>query len=198
MNSYGTYTDEQLLLMLSGDDQQAFTELYNRYHTGIYNYQSAFVKIPSIAEDLTQEVFLKIWEARRRMEIHTSFTAYIFRISRNVAIDSIKKISADRQLRNEVMHNMQSSFPENGISKLQAKEVHSLYNQAVDSLSRQRKAVYVLCREEGKTYEEAAKLLGISRHTVKEHMTESLRSLRHFLSEKAKTALLLAIIFRAF
>ena len=198
MKSYCTYTDEQLLLMLSGSDQQAFTELYNRYHTGIYNYQSAFIKIPSLAEDLTEELFMKIWEARHRLEIHTSFASYIYRVSRNVAIDSIKKIASDRELLNEVMLYMQSFFPESGISKLQEKEDQYLYKQAIDSLSRQRKTVYLLCKEEGKTYEEAARLLGISRHTVKEHMAESLRSLRHFLSEKAKTAMLFAILFRVF
>ena len=60
MKDHSAYTDEQLLLLLAGSDQQAFTALYNRYHTGIYNYQLAFVKIPSIAEDLTQEVFLRV------------------------------------------------------------------------------------------------------------------------------------------
>lgn len=198
MNSYGTYTDKQLLLMIGNNDQQAFAELYNRYHIGIYNYQSAFVKIPSLAEDLTQEVFMKIWEVRLRLEIHTSFAAYIYRVSRNVAIDAMKKIASDRELLNEVILYTQSCLPESAINQLQKKEDYFLYKQAIDSLSHQRKTVYLLCREEGKTYEEAAELLGISRHTVKEHMAESLRSLRHFLTEKAKTALLFAILFRIF
>lgn len=69
MGFHSTYTDEQLLQLLSESDQYAFTTLYDRYHAGIYRY----VKIPSIAEDLTQKVFLKIWEARQRLKIHTSF-----------------------------------------------------------------------------------------------------------------------------
>jgi RNA polymerase sigma-70 factor (family 1) len=196
MKDYSTYTDEQLLLLLAGSDQEAFTALYNRYHTGIYNYQLAFVKIPSIAEDLTQEVFLKIWEARIRLKIHTSFAPYIFRISRNTAIDFMKKIVADRELRNEIILHQQSFFGDSGNNHLQAKEYHHLYKQAIDSLSQQRRTVFLLCREEGKTYQEVARLLGISRHTVKEHMTKSLHSLRNFLSEKTESALLLAILFR--
>ncbi|MEP7375144.1 MAG: RNA polymerase sigma-70 factor [Chitinophagaceae bacterium] len=196
MKNYSTYTDEQLLLLLAGSDQEAFTGLYNRYHTGIYNYQLAFVKIPSIAEDLTQEVFLKIWEARSRLKIHTSFASYLFRISRNTAIDFMKKIAADRELRNEIILHQQSFFAGSGNNQLQAKEYNHLYKQAVDSLSQQRRTVFLLCREEGKTYQEVAGLLGISRHTVKEHMTKSLHSLRNFLSEKTESVLLLAILFR--
>jgi RNA polymerase sigma-70 factor (family 1) len=197
MKDHSAYTDEQLLLLLAGSDQQAFTELYNRYHTGIYNYQLAFVKIPSIAEDLTQEVFLKIWEARCRLRIHTSFASYTYRISRNTAIDFMKKIAADRELRNEIILQKQSFFADSN-SQLQAKEYNHLYKQAIDSLSRQRRTVFLLCREEGKTYQEVARLLGISRHTVKEHMTKSLHSLRNFLSEKTESALLLAILILLF
>jgi len=198
MKDHSTYTDEQLLLMLADSDQQAFTALYNRYHTGIYNYQLAFVKIPSIAEDLTQEVFLKIWEARNRLKIHTSFAAYIYRISRNTAIDFMKKIAADRELRNEIILHKESFFPDSSSSQLLAKEYNHLYKQAIGSLSQQRRTVFLLCREEGKTYKEVARLLGISRHTVKEHMTKSLHNLRNFLSEKTESALLLAILFRLF
>ena len=198
MKDHSTYTDEQLLLLLAASDQQAFTGLYKRYHTGIYNYQLAFVKIPSIAEDLTQEVFLKIWEARKRLQIHTSFASYIYRISRNTAIDFMKKIAADRKLRNEIILHKQSFLPDSSNGLLLAKEYNHLYKQAIDSLSQQRRTVFLLCREEGKTYKEAARLLGISRHTVKEHMTKSLHSLRNFLSEKTESALLLAISFWLF
>jgi RNA polymerase sigma-70 factor (family 1) len=198
MNEHSNYTDEQLLFMLADSDQQAFTGLYNRYHAGIYNYLLAFVKIQSIAEDLTQEVFIKIWEARRRLQVHTSFAAYIFRISRNTAIDFMKKIAADRKLRNEIILQAQPVFPDNGSNGLLAKEYHHLYKRAVDSLSKQRRTVFLLCREEGKTYEEVAGILGISRHTVKEHMAESLRTLRNFLQEKAEAAILLIIFFRIF
>jgi len=198
MIDYTTYSDDQLLLLLAGSDQQAFTELYHRYHAGIYNYQLSFVKIPSISEDLTQEVFLKIWKARQRLQIHTSFAAYIYRASRNTAIDFMKKIAADRELRNEIILHMQSCFPDSGNSQLQVKEYRYLYKQAIDSLSKQQRTVFLLCREEGKTYEEVAGLLGISRQTVKEHMAKSLRSLRNFLSEKTEAALLIAIFFGLF
>ncbi len=193
IHNYTAYPDEQLLLFLADSHQEAFTELYNRYHSGIYRYQLTFVKIPSIAEDLTQEVFIKIWEARHRMKVHTSFAAYLFRVSRNTAIDFMKKIAADKKLRNEIILHLQLNFPENSTNPLIAKEYEHLYQQAIESLSKQGSNVFRLCREEGKTYEEAAGILGISHQTVKEHMAKSLRNLRDFLSQKMDTALTIII-----
>src|SRR5689334_19384443 len=103
MSLHDNYTDDHLFQLLSESDQLAFTELYNRYHAGIYRYLLTFVKIPSISEDLTQEVFLKIWEARYRIKIHSSFAAYLFRSSRNTAIDFLKKVAVDRKLINEII-----------------------------------------------------------------------------------------------
>src|SRR5689334_20927317 len=133
MNDHYTYTDEQLMNMLNKSDQQAFTELYKRYHAGIYHYQLAFVKIPSISEDLTQEVFMKIWEARQRLHVHSSVASYIYRISRNTTIDFMKKIAADRELRNEIILHSQSFTTDNSNSQLQVKEDYHLYRQAIES-----------------------------------------------------------------
>lgn len=195
MHNYTKYTEEQLLHLLTDSDQQAFTELYNRYHSGIYRYQLTFVKNPSITEDITQEVFLKIWEARQRLKVHTSFAAYIFRISRNTAIDFMTKVAADKKLRNEIIFHLELNSPESSTNQLISKEYQHLYQQAIGSLSKQERKVFRLCREEGKTYVEVAGILGISRHTVKEHMAKSLRSLRDFLSQKMDTALKIIILF---
>lgn len=198
MDFHSTYTDEQLLQLLSESDQDAFTTLYDRYHVGIYRYQLTFVKIPSIAEDLTQEVFLKIWEARQRFKIHTAFAPYLFRISHNTAIDFLKSIAADQKLRHEIIAHVQLTVPESSSSQLINKEYQHLYQEAIGSLSKQGRTVFLLCREEDKTYEEVANILGISHHTVKEHMAKSLRSLRNFLSRKMDTAIQATFLFFLF
>ena len=196
MFDYSKYPDAQLLKMLGDSNQQAFTELYKRYHIGIYNFQLAIIKIPSISQDITQEVFAKIWEARKRIQIHTSFAAYIFRISRNSSIDFLKKIATERKLHDEIVIHRNSFSTDSTNLYLKAKEYRYLYNQAIDSLSIQQRSVFLLCKEEGKAYEEVALLLGISRHTVKEHMTNSLRKLRAFLFNKIETLLLFILFAR--
>ena len=89
---------------------------------------------------------------------------------------------------------MQLDFTESSTNQLIAKEYQHLYQQAIGSLSTQGGKVFRLCREEGKTYEEVAGILGISHHTVKEHMAKSLRSLRNFVSQKMDISLKIIIV----
>src|SRR5262249_6521592 len=117
--------------------------------------------------------------------------------SRNTAIDFIKKIAADKELQKEICNRQLHIIGEDDY-QLMTKEYHRLYLQAIEALSPQRRNVFLLCREEGKTYEEAAHILGISRDTVKEHMAKSLRFLREFLADRTELTLLLVIAFDLF
>jgi len=69
-----------------------------------------------------------------------------------------------------------------------------MYRTAVATLSPQRQKIFILCKEKGKTYEEVAAELGISRNTVKEHMVQSLRSLRNYFAEKDQLTLIIIIL----
>jgi RNA polymerase sigma-70 factor (family 1) len=198
MRVYDTYSNEQLLHLLSKNDQEAFTALYHRFHAGIYHYLLTFVKSSFHAQDLTQEVFLKIWSARQRINVYSSFEAYIFRISHNAAFDFMKKMAADRALHKEIIWQSQTTTAINHQNDLVEKEYEKIYHDAIASLTKQGLKVFLLCREEGKTYEEAASIMGISHHTVKEHMANALHRLRSFLAKKTLAALQVMVLFWIF
>jgi RNA polymerase sigma-70 factor (family 1) len=198
MRVYDTYSNEQLVLLLSENDQDAFAILYDRFHAGIYYYLLSFVKAPCYAEDLTQEVFLKIWTARERLKLRSSFESYIFRTARNAAFDFMKKIAADRALRSEIISHAQTNQINNDHNRLIEKECDKIYHEAIGTLSTQGLKVFKLCREEGKTYHEAASIMGISHQTVKEHMAHALQRLRIFLAKKTQAALPVLILFWGF
>lgn len=195
---YSTYTDEQLFQLLQSGDQKVFEEIYTRYHKSVYAYLLGFVKDNSLAEDLTHEVFMKIWDIRNQVTLHTSFSSYLFRICHNKAINTLEKIASDNKLRNRVMLHLQtlssSEIQETG----KLKEYDQLLESALESLPPQRRKVFQLCREEGKTYDETASQLGISRNTVKEHMVKAQKALRSFLDEKGEIAFLLLVIANYF
>jgi len=69
-----------------------------------------------------------------------------------------------------------------------------IYRSAIARLSPQRQKIFILCKEKGKTYEEVAMELGISRNTVKEHMVQSLRFLRNYFTEKGQLALVVIML----
>jgi RNA polymerase sigma-70 factor (family 1) len=174
---FGTYNEHDLLEDLKRGKSDAFLELYNRYHHPLYRFVLRFVKAPALAEDILQDVFLKIWEGRKRINPELSFKAYLYRISRNSVFKLMKKIAADESLRNHVMRQLHLN-EENADVELLSQEYKELYYLTVSQLPPQRQKVFRLCREQGKTYDQAAAELGISRNTVKEHMVMSMKFIK--------------------
>lgn len=168
-----------LLQRLQQGDTEAYITLYDQYYPSLYTYILHFINIPELAEDALQEVFIKIWEIRERINPELSFSGYLYRITRNHVFKLLKKISADAALRIQVMQELQQQT-EDADTRLLWKQYESLLHQAIAQLPPQRQKVFRLCREESKSYEEVAVELGISRNTVKEHMVLAMKSIKFF------------------
>jgi RNA polymerase sigma-70 factor (family 1) len=168
-----------LLRKLQQGDAEAYIALYNQYYPSLYTYILHFVNVPEFAEDALQEVFVKIWEIRERINPELCFSGYLYRITRNHVFKLIKKITADEAMRLQVMQELQQQT-EDADTKLVWKEYEALLHEAIRQLPPQRQKVFRLCREESKSYEEVALELGISRNTVKEHMVLAMKSIRFF------------------
>ncbi|MFT3950250.1 MAG: RNA polymerase sigma-70 factor [Agriterribacter sp.] len=179
MPGENNHDDSSLIQRLRQNDAAAYIELYNRYHLKMYRWLIRFVKPPEMAEDIIQETFLKIWEIRHRLNPAQSFPAYLYRISRNKAFKSLKKISLDETLRKQVLIQFElgSDDPEKRFRWLQYQQ---LLENAVNRLPAQRQKVFKLCRQNNKTYDEVANELGISRNTVKEHMIKAMQDIRQY------------------
>lgn len=194
MSNQACYYDEKaLLIKIQQGDQDAFIALYNRYHVALYNYILHFVKIPDIAEDIVQDVFLKAWEIKERINPAMSFTAYLYTISRNKVFKLMKKTTADEALRQQIMRQLRQNTEEPELQLLWQQYEQTLF-QAIKQLPPQRQRVFRLCREEGKSYEEAAMELGISRNTVKEHMVLAVKGLKEYFLRHADISFLLTLL----
>ncbi|PSL45338.1 RNA polymerase sigma-70 factor (ECF subfamily) [Chitinophaga niastensis] len=168
-----------LLRKLQQGDADAYITLYNHYYPSLYTYILHFINVPELAEDALQEVFIKIWEIRERINPALSFSGYLYRITRNHVFKLLKKITADEALRVQVMQQLHHETND-ADTRLLWKEYESLLHEAIGQLPPQRQKVFKLCREESKSYEEVALELGISRNTVKEHMVLAMKSIKYF------------------
>ena len=184
----GYYDEKDLLNRLKNDDADAYIQLYDHYYPSLYAYILRFVKITDLAEDVLQDVFLKLWEIRHRIDPDLSFSAYLYRISRNLVFKQIKKISVDEELCLGVMYRL-SSLHEHSHVELQWKQYQESLVAAIDQLPPQRQKVFRLCREQNRTYDEAAAELGISRNTVKEHMVLAVKAIREYFKRHSDTLL---------
>ncbi|MFB6454133.1 RNA polymerase sigma factor [Chitinophaga sp. Hz27] len=199
MNRYSTYPDTKLLLLLKDNDSQAFAEIYARYCQDIFNYAIVLVKIPEMAKDLVQDVFIKIWEARGKIEIEKSFRNYLFRVCHNRAYDIQKEIAQNRHLREQLINYYEPVIEPEALSQEGDTPYGRLMQQALNSLTPQRRRIYEMCKHDNKSYEEVARELNISPNTVKNHMSNTLSFLRDYLKEHKKlTPILIWLLQKIF
>ena len=188
-------SNEEVLLLeeLRQGSTAAYITLYNRYSPSLYTYILHFLNVTEFAEDALQEVFIKIWEIRERIDPRLSFSGYLYRITRNHVFKSLKKITADKALRLQVMQQLYLETEDAG-ARLLWKQYEALLHEAIRQLPPQRQKVFRLCREESKSYEEVALELGISRNTVKEHMVLAMKSIKFFFHSNTDGLLPLLIL----
>ncbi|MFT3846245.1 MAG: RNA polymerase sigma-70 factor [Lacibacter sp.] len=173
-------SDEIVLIkLLNEGNTEAYLTLYDRYSHLVYNWSLKFVKVPELAEDIVQEVFLKIWQIRERLNPHQSFPAFIYKIARNKAFTALKKVAADEKMSLQLMSHIGNAV-EHAETKMLWRQYEEMLAKAVGQLPQQRQKVFKLCRQEGKTYDEVATELGISRNTVKEHMVSAVKNIKEY------------------
>uniref|UniRef100_UPI00356A6C04 RNA polymerase sigma factor n=1 Tax=Mariniphaga sediminis TaxID=1628158 RepID=UPI00356A6C04 len=86
-----TKTNKELLLLIRDDDMVAFYQLYERYSRRLYGFVLRYIKLEADAEEIVQEVFIKIWESRSKIDVYSSFESFLFSIAYNATIDLFRK-----------------------------------------------------------------------------------------------------------
>jgi RNA polymerase sigma-70 factor (family 1) len=181
----------ELLEKLKLQDPNAFSQLYNLYVKKIYAYALGILKSPALAEDITQDTFVKLWEHAASIQTDRSVQAFLFTIARNLALNVIKRASRETWISDELFtHAIHQS--ENGLQYTERKQTGEFISLAVNQLPPKRKAIYELCREDGYSYKEAAKKLGIKDSTVNSQMVKALKTIKDFM---LRNGALLFILF---
>jgi len=186
--------DYKLVKDLQQEDIAAFDALYHKYHLAVYRNILKITKDTGAAEDILQEVFTRLWEKRQKINPEQSVAGWLFVISFNLSVNYTK-----RRLREQVVHKkiLFNPVPEEHLtgSLVLHKEQYQLLEKAIEQLSPQKRKIINLCKLQGKTYEEAAAELQISRHTVKEHLSAAMVSLNKYVQKHANHAYMTAILF---
>lgn len=186
-----------MLKFLQNDDKLAFAAIYDRYRLDVYRFGITLVKAPDLAEDLVQDVFIKIWDARHRLEIKQSFRSYLLRVAHNRGIDMNKEISTKHHLVEQLVNYYQALpvlVEEDNQEDLQRYD--DLVEEALNSLTPQRRKVYEMCKKDKKSYEEVARELDISPNTVKATMSQTLSLLRNYITKHAKLSVVLLLLHK--
>jgi RNA polymerase sigma-70 factor (ECF subfamily) len=171
--------EERLLLQrLAKGDETAFAMMIARYRKRVFSHCLSFAVRYEEAEELTQDIFIKIWQHRDALASVDSFADYMFIVSRNHLVSYIRK-----RVKEEIVTDTAALADELGIPdlQLQARELQEMIDVGIARMPAQQQTVFRLSRQEGLSYEEIAAQLKISRSTVKWHIIAGLNALRQYV-----------------
>ncbi len=174
------YNENQFLLQLSQDNQYAFAQIYQYYSARIYGKLLKVLKSEIQAEEILQDIFLKIWNNRKNIDPEKSFRSYLFQIAINSAYDVLRKSARSKQLQAQLTDVCCSSYSHIE-EQLMNKENHDLLNRGIDLLPPKRRNIFKLCKIEGISYEEVSRQLGISPSTISDHIVKANQFLKDYL-----------------
>ena len=185
----------ELLTRLKNGNMLAFDRVYELYSHKLFSFVFKILKNEAEADDIVQEVFVKIWESRHKLEDYKLLNSYIFTIAYNNSIDLIRKRINNTKYLEHLKNSAVINFTPTIISQIEFNELNIKAEKLVANLPDRQKQVYLLHREEGLTYHEIAEQLGISKNTVENHMVKALKYLRRNMDNSLLINMLFVSLF---
>jgi RNA polymerase sigma-70 factor (ECF subfamily) len=163
-------------------DFAAFDILFRKYAESLYAFSLSITRNTFAAEEITQLVFMKVWEKRNRINEHLSFRSFLFSVTYFETISWLRKEKSQDKRISEFVKFASEETRETELT-VEFKDLENLANRLIDNLPEKRQMIFRLSREQGFTNKEIAEKLGISPKTVENQMTEALKYLREKLAE---------------
>ena len=191
MDRYSHVSEQELISHLKLGDIQAFDELYWKYQKAVYQNIFKLIKDSDATEDILQEVFIGLWEKKDNIDPDRSVGGWLFVSSYNRSINALKKKLRESLALKNFQQQEISATDEQDISDLQLQ----VLEKAMDQLSPQKRRVFELCKMKGKSYEETASEMHISKHTVKEYLSEANSFIRDYVRQNPELKISVVALF---
>ena len=171
---------EDLIVRLKLEDREAFTALFYLYADKLHRFAKSYLYDSEEAEEIVQEVFLKIWLKRNAITDASTFDAYLFTIAKNLIFNVLKKKVHSNKYKESLKNK--PKFENSTDNQVIFNETEKMIKQAVEQLPKKRKLVFILSRKVGLKNHEIAEKLNLSIKTVETHMSLSLKHLKNALT----------------
>jgi len=192
MNNTPNAPDEQLVLSYLQGDNEALNFLIERYLRQVYNFSAKYIGSAKEAEDLTQEIFLRVWKNLKKFDSQKSFKTWLFSITRNVCIDYLRRkktvtfstLEGDDDKESFSDKIVDESF--SIVEKITRQELEKEMGRYLSRLSEANRAVLILHYNQQLAFREIAELSGESLDTVKSRHRRALIYLRRLIRQDKK------------
>lgn len=188
------HKDELTLLQeIATGNTDAFRIIYEHYGPPVCSFIKKYLRSQELSDDICQNVFIKIWEQRGQLSEVNEFAAWAFTIAKRQCIDLLKKAS-----REQTAMSMILSAYEGGVNQsenmLHTREYLQFIEAVLNRMPPRTVEVFRLCRQQCKSYDEAAEELGITRDAIKKHMVRSMRILKESAEKELGISFTLLLI----
>ena len=173
--------EKKLLRLLKKGEVDSFEFIFRFYYGPLLAYASGILKDEAEAEEVVQELFLKIWRDREKMEVKHSLAAYLYKAVYHMCLHRIQKIKRRGQYRDFVMQHPAAQVPED--ERLHYAELAKKVFDVMKRMPQRRQDIFRLSRFQGLSYGEIARQMSISVKTVEAHMSKALRLFRQKIKE---------------
>lgn len=185
--------DEKLLLLQIADgNEKAFAVLVERKWNNIYMQALTYVKGTHQAKDIVQDVFLKVWQNRKKLPEIERFDSFLFIMARNHIISALRKKTFFSLSADDLEIEEKNYLPDKSLSQ---KNLAALIARGINLLPQQQKKAYLLSRDQGLSHEEIAAMMQVSKEAAKKNICRALNFLRTYLKTNSDITTLFMIIY---
>jgi len=173
--------DLKYIKRLGEGDHKAFDILFMQYHSKLKRFFLGFIKDEEVANDMIQDIFLKVWINKETISKADSFNRYLFQMARNMIYDYFDHELVKEKYEHNVLENTEYLYSDLLEEEIYAKELSLLIDIAIEKMPPQRKQIFILSRKKGVSNDEIAQKLNINKRTVENHITLAIKELRKII-----------------
>jgi RNA polymerase sigma-70 factor (ECF subfamily) len=185
--------DQNLFLQLKSGSKEAFRTLFDRYGLRIHRFALGYLKSDHDAEELVQEVFLKLWDKRESLDSSKNTKGFIFKIAVNAIYDFIRRKNIQKAFQEFAIQNPANS--DETWHEVVYNDMLAQMNQLISQMPEQRQKVFKLSREDGLSNDEISQKLGLSKRTIENQLYRATAFLKKNLPLDSVPVLLFFSLF---
>jgi len=192
MHTESGYEIKTLIKQIAEDDEAAFRTIFDHYKAPFYSAAFKMTRSGSLAEEIVQEVFVKIWVKRKIIATAKRPADYIFTILHNCIYAQFRKLALEDKLKTTLAQDSEESEDSIQLLLLE-KENKAILENVINQMPARQRLIYKLAKQEGWSREEIAKGLNISPNTVRNHLSAAIEFLRNYFRKNASIIIWMAI-----
>lgn len=179
--------EKALIRSITRGNELAFRTIYDQYFYKVSNYAFKLLHCVDDANEVAQDVFIKIWNKRNELDENKSLSALLFRITKFTSIDKIRQKQPYSSVSLNMLGDIAIGYMENNLHE---EELNHIYQSILDKLPAKRRQIFIMSRENDLSHKEIAKQLNLSVKTIESHIGLALKQIRIELKNHSEIPLI--------